>query len=111
MQDSPSLDGEVSLQPLGDRKRKRMPTTPVTDVEELADDNEDDFTIKLKGDDIELHTVVKQLRGELAQKESIINWQQMEMERLQNMIRSLPQQAVYDITGMMGQGGAGGQMV
>jgi hypothetical protein len=117
-QKSPSAEGTTpTLQPPPIRKRKRLPTTPTAEAEDLEngfmirinDDDDDD-----DDDDIESHPAVKKLRANMAQKDEIIRWQQMEIQRLQSMIRSLPQQAVYNITGMMGAGqggGGGGQMI
>ena len=89
------------------RKRKRPPTPHPTEDE---DDN-GDFTIKIRSDstDIEMHPTVKALRSMISQKDEIIRWQQMEMQKLQNLITSLPQQALYNINsaGMMGGGGGG----
>ena len=102
---SPSAQDTPIPQPSG-RKRKRLPTPHHTEDE----DGDLDFTIKVKTDvNIESHPTVKTLRAVMAQKDEFIRWQQMEISKLQNIITSLPQQALYSINtaGMMGVGGGG----
>ncbi|RMZ85252.1 hypothetical protein DV738_g312, partial [Chaetothyriales sp. CBS 135597] len=88
-------------------KRKRLPTPHATEDEE----GEEGFlTEHSVVSEIEAHSVVKALRTLLAQKDDIIHWQQMEIQKLQNIITNLPQQALYSINAasIVGLGGPDG---
>ena len=87
------------------KKRKRLPTPQPSPVVEIVDVEPPDG---VQFQDIESHPVVKKLRLLLAQKDEYIRWQHVELQKLQNLITNLPQQALYNISGM-GMMGGGGQ--
>ena len=91
------------------RKRKRLPTPHATEDEE--GDGDGDSVVKVHNDiNIESHPTVKALRSMISQKDEYIRWQHIELQKYQNLMASLPQQALYSINsaGMMGGGGQDG---
>jgi hypothetical protein len=93
------------------RKRKKLPTPP-----DLADDETEDVVfpshklLKTDVSGIEANPTVRALRSIIAQKDEMILRQQIEIQRMQNLIANIPHQALYSIntSSMMGSSGGGG---
>lgn len=75
------------------RKRKRLitPQPEPVDYQDEDDDGDND------AEDSEGSPLIKRLRSELVQKDALIRGQAMEINRLMNLIRSLPPQAIYGV--------------